>query len=57
MPPIGGLYDMPVYLDSSLAGEDTIAFNAGTHRDVVHMRTAEYRKLARPRWFRWPAKR
>ena len=48
MPPIGSLYDLPVYLDSSLAGEDMIAFNAGTHHDVVHMRTAEYRALVRP---------
>lgn len=48
MPPLGSLYDLPVYLDSSLAGEDMIAFNAGTHHDVVHMRTAEYRALVRP---------
>ena len=48
MPPIGSLYDIPVYLDSSLAGEDTIAFNAGTHHDVVHMRTAQYRALVHP---------
>jgi Ala-tRNA(Pro) deacylase len=48
MPPVGALYDIPVYLDSSLAGEDTIAFNAGTHRDVIHMRTSDYRKLVGP---------
>jgi Ala-tRNA(Pro) deacylase len=48
MPPLGNLYGMPVYLDSSLANEDTIAFNGGTHRDEVHMRTAEYRRLVDP---------
>ena len=48
MPPIGSLYDLPVYLDSSLASEDMIAFNAGTHHDVVHMRTTEYRALVHP---------
>jgi Ala-tRNA(Pro) deacylase len=48
MPPVGNLYGVPVYLDSSLAGEDTITFNAGTHRDTVHMKTADYRKLVRP---------
>jgi len=48
MPPMGNLYGMPVYLDSTLAEEDTIAFNAGTHRDVVHMRTDEYRALVHP---------
>jgi Ala-tRNA(Pro) deacylase len=48
MPPFGGLYGLPVYLDSTLTGEDRIAFNAGTHREVIHMRTAEYRRLAQP---------
>jgi Ala-tRNA(Pro) deacylase len=48
MPPFGNLYNLPVYLDSSLAGEETIAFNASTHRDVIHMRTADYRDLANP---------
>jgi len=48
MPPVGGVYGFAVYLDSSLAAEDTIAFNGGTHREVIHMRTADYRRLAQP---------
>ena len=48
MPPLGPLYGFPVYLDASLAGEDTIAFNAGTHREVIHMKTAEFRRLVSP---------
>jgi Ala-tRNA(Pro) deacylase len=48
MPPIGRLYGLEVYLDSSLAGEPAIAFNAGSHREVVHMRTAEFRRVAQP---------
>jgi Ala-tRNA(Pro) deacylase len=48
MPPFGGLYGMAVYLDNSLAGEETIAFNAGTHRDVIHMKTLDYRRLVQP---------
>jgi Ala-tRNA(Pro) deacylase len=48
MPPFGSLYGLSVYLDSSLAGEPFIAFNAGTHREVIHMRTAEFRRLAKP---------
>jgi len=35
-------------LDNSLAGEDAIAFNAGTHRDVVHMKMVDYRRLVKP---------
>ena len=48
MPPFGNLYGMRVYLDSSLAAEETIAFNGGTHYDVVHMRTEDFRRLVRP---------
>ena len=48
MPPFGKLYGFSVYLDASLAGESEIAFNAGTHREVIHMRTAEYRRVAEP---------
>jgi len=48
MPPLGPLYGLPVYLDGSLAGQDTIAFNAGTHREAIHMRTAEFRRLVSP---------
>jgi Ala-tRNA(Pro) deacylase len=48
MPALGNLYGMAVYLDSAMAAEDVITFNAGTHRDVIHMRTAEFRRLACP---------
>lgn len=48
MPPLGEFYGLPVYLDSSLLDEDMIAFNAGTHRDVVHMKTEDYRALVEP---------
>ena len=48
MPLFGSLYDLPVYLDSTLTGQEQIAFNAGTHLEVIHMRTAEYRRLALP---------
>src|ERR1017187_7188872 len=48
MPPFGSLYDLPVYLDSTLTGQEQIAFNAGTHLEVIHMRTDEYRRLALP---------
>jgi Ala-tRNA(Pro) deacylase len=48
MPPVGPLYGMSVYLDGSLAAEDTIAFNAGTHREVIHMQTADFRKIVNP---------
>ncbi len=48
MPPVGSLYGLPVYLDSMLAAEDVIAFNGGTHQEVVTMRTTEFRRLLHP---------
>jgi Ala-tRNA(Pro) deacylase len=48
MPPFGNLYNMPTYLDGGLLRDETIAFNAGTHRDVIHMHLEDYRRLATP---------
>lgn len=48
MPPLGPLFDLRVYLDRELAHREFIAFNAGTHRDVIHMRTADFQYLVRP---------
>jgi Ala-tRNA(Pro) deacylase len=49
MGPFGNLCGLPVYVDSGLAGEQNIAFNAGTHRDVIHMRFDDLRRLVQPR--------
>jgi Ala-tRNA(Pro) deacylase len=49
MPPFGNISDMPVFVDSSLAGEEMIAFNAGTHRDVVYIKFRDWERLAKPK--------
>jgi Ala-tRNA(Pro) deacylase len=48
MPPFGNLYGMPVYVDSRLTGQAEIAFNAGSHTDVVRMPYDEFERLAQP---------
>ncbi len=48
MPPLGPLYHQRVFLDRSLAHEPTIAFNAGTHRDAIRMRTEDFIEVAHP---------
>lgn len=48
MPPFGNLYGMPVYVDSRLSGQVEIAFNAGSHTDVVRMPYEEFERLAQP---------
>jgi Ala-tRNA(Pro) deacylase len=48
MPPFGNLYGMKVYVDSRLTGRAEIAFNAGSHTDVVRMPYDEFERLAQP---------
>ena len=48
MPPFGNLYGMDVFADESLAEDKEIAFNAGTHRELVRMSFADFYRLARP---------
>ena len=48
MPAIGFLHHLPVFLDSELARESVLTFHAGTHYECIHMRTADFRKIARP---------
>jgi Ala-tRNA(Pro) deacylase len=48
MPPFGHLYGMQVFVDARLAQEQEIAFNAGSHTDVVRMSYAEFERLAEP---------
>lgn len=47
-PPFGHLFGMPVYMDVRLAKESYIFFNAGTHRDAIHMSVADYIRMADP---------
>jgi Ala-tRNA(Pro) deacylase len=49
MPPFGNLYDMDVYIDDRLATSGDIAFNAGTHTDVLRMPYREFERLVNPK--------
>jgi Ala-tRNA(Pro) deacylase len=48
MPPFGNLYDVPVYADTSLTADPEIVFNAGTHRETLRIKYADYARLAQP---------
>jgi Ala-tRNA(Pro) deacylase len=48
MPPFGNLYNMTVYADESLAADREIAFNAGTHRELIRISYDDFVRLARP---------
>jgi len=48
MPPFGELYGMDVYLANSLAQQNWIAFNGGSHVDLLKMSAQDYLKLVHP---------
>ncbi len=48
MPPFGNLYGMPVYVAADLAAEPEIAFNAGTHTDIIKMAYRDFAQLVNP---------
>jgi len=49
MPPFGNLFGLDTYVDRALAHEEAIAFNAGSHTDVIVMNFNDFRRLAHPR--------
>ena len=48
MPPFGELYGVPTYVDSSLAKEDYIVFEAGNHTDAIKLSFSDYQRVAKP---------
>ena len=48
MPPFGNLYDLSVYVSPDLADESEIAFNAGTHTEVIRMLFHDFDLLVHP---------
>lgn len=49
MPPFGQLYEMDVYVADSLANSEEIAFNAGSHVEVIKMAYRDFERLTNPR--------
>lgn len=48
MPPFSQMGGLKVYLDKSLEENETVAFNAGTHTDVLKIKLKDYMRLAKP---------
>lgn len=48
MPPFGNLYGMRVFVSSLLAEEKEIAFNAGSHTEIIKMSYADFDRLVKP---------
>jgi Ala-tRNA(Pro) deacylase len=48
MPPFGNLWGMPVFVDQRLREEEVIAFNAGTHDELVRLPYGAFERLVQP---------
>lgn len=48
MPPFGPLYGQRVFVDNSLTADPEIVFNAGSHREAIRMRYADFASLVSP---------
>jgi len=49
MPPFGNLYGLDTFVEESLTDDEEIAFNAGTHTELIRMAYRDYEELVRPR--------
>jgi len=48
-PPFGNLYGMTVFVSPTIAADEYITFNGGTHEDAVRMPFRIYRELVHPK--------
>jgi Ala-tRNA(Pro) deacylase len=49
MPPFGNLYGMDVFASEALAQDEEIAFNAGSHVELVRLAYKDFERQVRPR--------
>jgi Ala-tRNA(Pro) deacylase len=48
MPPFGNLYNISVYVAKVVQEEEEIAFNAGTHTEIIQMSYRDFERLVHP---------
>ncbi|MEW6412491.1 MAG: YbaK/EbsC family protein [Candidatus Zixiibacteriota bacterium] len=49
MPPFGNLYGMDVFVAESLLEDKEIAFNAGSHTELIKLSMNDYARLVKPK--------
>ncbi len=49
MPPFGNLFGMDVYVSAKLAEDAEIAFNAGSHTELVKLAYQDFARLVQPK--------
>jgi Ala-tRNA(Pro) deacylase len=49
IPPFGNMFDIDTLVAESLTEDEEIAFNAGTHKELIKMNYRDFEELAEPR--------
>ncbi len=49
MPPFGNLYAMDVFVSATLTEDEEIAFNAGSHSELIKMDFKDFERLVQPK--------
>ena len=49
MPPFGNIYGMEVFVDESLTKDREIAFNAGSHYELIQLSYKDFARLVKPK--------
>jgi Ala-tRNA(Pro) deacylase len=49
MPPFGNLYNMEVFASDKLEEDEEIAFNAGTHTELIKLAYKDFERLVNPK--------
>ena len=52
VPPLGNLYEYPVYVSDTLRKRNDIVFHAGTHTDTIKMRYEDFDRLVKPKIYK-----
>lgn len=49
MPPFGNLYGMEVFVTESLSEDEKIAFNAGSHKELIRLSYKDFERTVKPK--------
>lgn len=48
MPPFGNLYGLDLFVEAALREDEEIAFNAGSHTELIRLSYADFERLVNP---------
>ena len=56
MPPFGNLYGTEVFVDESLSQDEEIAFNSGSHIELIKLAYSDFERLVKPKAAKFSAR-